>query len=208
MKSRCEIWLSALEELGALCSVSTTRDSITVVRRIENEGESFFTKTLPTFAKDLERSIDAGEIPTWLFSAWTRRRLDITVLNDDGVPKVKKWSAHGAPSFLGGFMDIVFDSLPVMNDRDYSEMLNRSVSPAPRMRCTSDEADVARMAYAIYSMRQLCLMFSKEHDLCSDELVEASIEKYVLLDNTMTHPLPTAEISFFSKVGISAPSDG
>lgn len=208
MKSRCEIWLSALDELGALCSVSTTRDSITVLRRIENEGESFFTKTLPTYAKDLERSLDAGEIPTWLFSAWTRRRMDITVLYDDAGSKIKKWSAHGAPSFLGGFMDIVFDSMPVMNDRDYEACANSASGPAPQMRCTDDEADVARMASAIFAMRQLCLMFSKERDLCSDELVEASIEKYVLLDNTMTHPLPTAEISFFSKVETSASSDG
>jgi hypothetical protein len=71
------------------------------------------------------------------------------------------------------------------------------------MRCTSDEADVARMASAIFAMRQLCLMFSKEKDLCSDELIDAAIEKYVLLDDTLTHPLPTGEISFFSKVETS-----
>lgn len=203
MKSRCEIWLSALEELGALCSVSTTRDSITVMRRIDNEGESFFTKTLPTYAKDLERSLDAGAIPTWLFSAWTRRRMDITVQFDDAGSKVKKWSAHGAPSFLGGFMDIVFDSTPVMSDGEYSIHTSSIDGPAPRMRCTSDEADVARMASAIFAMRQLCLMFAKERDLCSDDLIEASIEKYVLLDDTLTHPLRTAEISFFSKVETS-----
>lgn len=203
MKSRSEIWLSALDELGALCSVSTTRDSLTVVRRVENEGESFFTRTLPSYAKDLERSLDAGMIPTWLFSSWSRRQLDVTVEYDGAGSKVKKWSAHGAPKFLGGFMDIVFDSTPVMKDEEY---LARAQSPellAPPMRSTSDEADVARMASAIFAMRQLCLMFSKERDLCSDELVDAAIEKYVLLDGTLTHPLPTAEISFFSKVEIS-----
>jgi len=207
MKSRCEIWLSALDELGALCSVSTTRDSITVLRRIENEGESFFTKTLPTYAKDLERSLDAGAIPTWLFSSWTRRRMDITVQYDEAGSKVKKWAAHGAPSFLGGFMDIVFDSLPVMSDGAYQDLVD-SGGPYPLMRSTSDEADVARMATAIFAMRQLCLMFSKEHDMCSDDLIDAAIEKYVLLDDTMTLPLRTSEVSFFSKVGTSLKSDG
>lgn len=207
MKSRSEIWLSALEELGALCSVSTTRDGVTVTRRVENEGESFFTRTLPSYAKDLERSLDAGSIPTWLFSSWARRQLDVTVEYDGAGSKVKKWTAHGAPKFLGGFMDIVFDSMPVMNDEEYLR-LSSSGLLAPPMRSTSDDADVARMASAIFAMRQLCLMFSKERDLCSDELVDAAIEKYVLLDDTLTHPLRTAEISFFSKVGTSAPFAG
>lgn len=192
MKSRCEIWLSALEELGALCSVSTTRDAVSITRRIENEGEAFFTKTLPSYAKDLERSLDAGEIPSWLYSSWTRRRLDVTVEYPGGGSKLKKWSSRGAPVFLGGFMDIVFDSSPVMSDEEY-ELVSQSPSLlAPRMRCTSDEADVARMASAIYAIRQLSLMFSKERDLCSDELVEAAIEKYVLLDSEMIHPLSMA----------------
>lgn len=199
MKSRCEIWLSALEELGALCSVSTTRDAVRVLRRVENEGESFFTKTLPSYAKDLERSLDAGEIPTWLFSSWTRRRLDVTVYSGDGASKIKKWSSRGTPEFLGGFLDIVFDTKPEMNDETYNRLLNGE-GPVPLMRATDDEADVARMASAIYAVRQLCLMFSKEKNLCSDELIDASIEKYVLHDDTLSHPLRTAELTYSSEM--------
>lgn len=192
MKSRCEIWLRALEELGAQCSVDTTRDAISVLRRVENEGEFFFTKTLPSFAKDLERSLDAGEIPTWLFSTWGRRRFDITVNYYDAGTKVKKFSHRGAPKFLGGFMDIVFNTTMEMSDYTFTNQVHRG-GPVPQMRITDDEAEVARMAYAIFAMRQLCLMFSKERDLCSDELVEASIEKYVTIDSEMTHPLRTSE---------------
>lgn len=208
MKSRCEIWLSALDELGALCSVSTTRDAVTVTRRVENEGEAFFTRTLPTYAKDLERSLDAGSIPTWLFSAWTRRQMDITVHYSDAGSKVKKWSSRGAPKFLGGFLDIIFNSMPEMTDETYEVVANSADGPVPLMRCTDDEAEVARMVSAIFAVRQLCLMFSKERDLCSDELIEASIEKYVSLDDTLIHPLQMAEITFFSKVVTSVPSDG
>lgn len=197
MKSRCEIWLSALEELGALCSVSTTRDAISVLRRVENEGESFFTKTLPTYAKDLERSLDAGEVPTWLFSSWDRRRLDITVLNGDGGSKLKKWSSRGAPRFLGGFMDIVFDSTPEMSVDTYNAAISTAMGVVPQMRSTLDEADVARIATAIWAIRQLCLMFSKEKDLCSDDLIDAAIEKYVVLDSEMIDPLLTAAKNAF-----------
>lgn len=191
MKSRSEIWLSALEELGALCSVDTTRDAIRVLRRVEHEGDSFFTRTLPSYAKDLERSLAEGSIPTHLFSSFNRRRFDIRVEYPGAGTKVKKWSAHGAPEFLGGFMDIVFNPTMEMSDWLYNEFLKNSWELVPLMRVTSDEADVAQMASAIFAIRQLCLMFSKEKSLCSDDLIEASIEKYVNLDSDLMRPLST-----------------
>lgn len=206
MKNRCEIWLSVLEELGALCSVSTTHDAISVVRRVENEGESFFTKTLPSYAKDLERSLDAGEIPTWLFSSFARRRLDVVMTSDGAGSKVKRWSSRGAPKFLGGFLDIVFDSRLEMSDETYYRLLDGD-GPVPQMRCTDDEAVVAHMATAIWAVRQLCLMFSKEKALCSDELIVASIEKYALHDDTLIDPLSTAEAISFSEMIFSAVFD-
>jgi hypothetical protein len=68
MKSRSEIWFTALEELGDQCSVDTARDATTVERRATQEGDTFFKVTLPQFAKDLERSLAAGYIPRrfWL----------------------------------------------------------------------------------------------------------------------------------------------
>jgi len=188
MKSRCEIWLSALEELGALCSVDTTHDAIRVVRRVEHEGDAFFTKTLPSYAKDLERSLASGSIPVELFEAFARRQFDVRVNYNGAGWKTKKFSSHGAPYLLGGFMDIVFNPTMEMSDWWYTQALDLW-DLVPLMRVTSDEADVARMASAIMAIRQLCLMFSKEKDLCSDELIEASIEKYVTLDGELMHPL-------------------
>lgn len=199
MKSRCEIWLSALDELGALCSVSTTHDALSVVRRVENEGEFFFTKTLPSYAKDLERSLDAGEIPIWLFSSFGRGRVDVTIPDGNG-PNVRRLSHRGVPKLLGGFMDIIFNSTLEMDDSTFADLSEVSGGPVPRMRSTDDDAVVARMATAIYAVRQLCLMFSKERDMCSDELVDAAIEKYVILDSEMTHPLVMPELTSFSKV--------
>ena len=201
MKSRCEIWLSALEELGALCSVDTTRDAVSVVRRFEHEGESFFTKTLPSYAKDLERSLAAGSIPIELFEAFTRRRFDVTVNYNGAGQKVKKFSSHGAPALLGGFMDIVFAPTMEMSDWMFLQALDLW-DLVPLMRVTDDEADIARMATAIQAIRQLCLMFSKEKNLCSDDLIEASIDKYVTLDSELMRPLSTI-VKFPSLRGVT-----
>lgn len=134
--------------------------------------------------------------------------MDITVHAEDAGSKLKKWSSRGAPSFLGGFMDIIFDSKPEMCDDSYQAVINTAGGVAPQMRVTSDEADIARMASAIYAIRQLCLMFSKEKDLCSDDLIEAAIEKYVLLDDTMIHPLLMAVKTVSSETGFFTRPNG
>jgi hypothetical protein len=112
MRSRSEIWLSALKELGAQCSVDTTRDALTVARRVEHEGDTFFKVTLPQFGKDLERSLSNEGIPIDAFCGWARRDHMVTVVwTDDDDPdwrgvKHKKYR-HGLPKFVGGFMDRV-----------------------------------------------------------------------------------------------------
>lgn len=119
MKSRSEIWLTALEELGNQCSVDTARDAETCVRRAAQEGDSFFKVTLPQFAKDLERSLAAGHIPADNFVGWARRNRDVFVVSDDTFIANDDYAdtdgallnfkvAGGIPRFLGGFMDLVF----------------------------------------------------------------------------------------------------
>lgn len=89
MKSLKQLWEVVAKELGNLCHVSTTRDFKTVSRRLEHEGLSFLTITLPDFGKDFEKSLDKGRIA------------------DDQFPG---FSRHGGlPRFLGGFLQQVFD---------------------------------------------------------------------------------------------------
>jgi len=83
----CEI----IRDCGDLCGISTTHDVKTVMRRIEHEGDSFTTITLPTFAKDFERSLDTGRV------------------DDEAFLSFKK-GPSGLPHFLGGFLRLVFDS--------------------------------------------------------------------------------------------------
>lgn len=89
MKSLTLLWISLLEELGEWCSVSTTKDKETFLRRVEYEGESFFTITLPAFAKDFQKSLDIGCVAHDGFKAFAKTR--------------------GLPRFLRGFLELVFD---------------------------------------------------------------------------------------------------
>lgn len=92
MKSLNKFWRVLADELASGCRNSTNIDrcKTTVNERFEHEGLSFFTITLPAFAKDFERSLAAGQVdPHLSFHSWKFR--------------------GGLPAFLGGFLDQVFD---------------------------------------------------------------------------------------------------
>lgn len=204
MKSRSEIWLSALEDLGALCSVSTARDATTVLRRVEHEGDEFFTITLPQMAKDLEEALSLGAIPSRLFEGWSRTNMCVHIDREGKhVGKIRRFAGAGTPKFLGGFYEIVFNTDLEMTSELYTCYENASVRPLPLMRQTDNEADIAEMASAIYAIRQLCLMFGKEKELCSDSAVQEAIDRYVTLDRRLIDPLPTGGTLSSSRRGVS-----
>ena len=57
MKSLERLSLAALREAGRQCCVRTDRDEKTLRDRVEMEGVSFLTITLPSFEKDLTRAL-------------------------------------------------------------------------------------------------------------------------------------------------------
>lgn len=89
MKSLTQLWQEVAQDLGDVCDVSTTRDFQTVTSRVEDEGLSFLTITLPRFAKDLEKGLEQGKITHDLFLGFKR--------------------SGGLPRFLGGFLELIFD---------------------------------------------------------------------------------------------------
>jgi len=78
-----------LKDLGDRCHISTSRDSETITARIEHEGESFLTITLPAFGKDFQKSLDRGRVAHDVFLSFKRHA--------------------GLPQFLGGFLELVFN---------------------------------------------------------------------------------------------------
>ena len=207
MKNRSEIWLSVLEDLGNTCSVSTREDAQYVRSRVSAEGDSFFTVTLPQFGKDLELALSTGELTSDLFAGFGRRNLRLEVLLSPGTPefnsKLKKMS-WGVPLFLSGFTSRLF-----MEPDEWFGMLNTGNSVAshesgePRnvvlpyilrqppcvLLSPSSEEEADRMADAIFSVRQLCGLFSKEKAQAPAKAEKRAIESYVEVDKELDRPL-------------------
>jgi len=93
MKSLKILWRAAADELAAMCCTSATFDYKKLEGRFEHEGLSFLTITLPLYAKDFERSLEAAVVDSSLFVGFSRQK---------GSP---------LPRFLGGFLNQVFDSM-------------------------------------------------------------------------------------------------
>jgi len=89
MKSQMLFLQCVLKELGTWCCTSTDQDFKKVLARVENEGDSFLTITLPDYAKDFQKSLDRGWVGHDLFKSFSFK--------------------GGLPLFLGGFLDLIFD---------------------------------------------------------------------------------------------------
>ncbi len=86
------LWKELASESASWCGTSAARDIETVACRVEAEGESFFTITLPKFGKAFERALELGKI--------------------DHVPGF--YSRKGLPEFLRGFLGQIFDPSGVL----------------------------------------------------------------------------------------------
>ena len=84
------LWNELSLELAARCHTSAHRDFKRVSVRVEHEGLSFLTITLPQFGKDFERSLESGCVSKQLFQGFS-------------------WKG-GLPKFLSGFLCQVFDA--------------------------------------------------------------------------------------------------
>lgn len=91
MKSLTWLLDCMLKEAGMRCSTDTQRDIETVSRRIEHEGMSFLTITLPSFSADFEQGLRAGRVDSHLFKGFKKR--------------------GALPAFLRGLTSQVFDPL-------------------------------------------------------------------------------------------------
>jgi hypothetical protein len=90
MKSLMSLWRELANEAASWCCTSADRDIKTVAVRVKSEGESFFTISLPQFAKGFEQALDSGSVDPSLFSGFHCR--------------------GGFPEFLRGFLGQIFDS--------------------------------------------------------------------------------------------------
>lgn len=94
MKSLVSLLEYLLVDSGRRCSAPYRRDILTISRRVEYEGDSFITITLPRFGQVFERALDQGRLGPSDYAGIFKRDSSVTCL----------------PSFLKGFMSKVFDS--------------------------------------------------------------------------------------------------
>jgi len=73
MKSLMQLLFCVLEDSSTFCRASTTRDFKTISARVEHEGMSFLTISLPNFCKDFERSLEVQYVDTSLFLGFKKR---------------------------------------------------------------------------------------------------------------------------------------
>jgi len=88
MKSLIAFLRVAVHEMGSWCHASTVLDLKTIEHRVEHEGMSFLTITLPSFGKDLQKGLDRGYVAHDLWTGFRFR--------------------GGLPVFLRGFLELVF----------------------------------------------------------------------------------------------------
>jgi len=89
MKSLNTLVGCLVQEAGAACSTDVSSDLETVRLRVEHEGDSFFTVTLPAFGKAFERSLANGSLASVPFPGFKKRK--------------------SFPLFLGGLLRLVFN---------------------------------------------------------------------------------------------------
>lgn len=89
MKSLMLLLQYVLLDASTWCCTSTTRDYKVIMSRIEHEGLSFITITLPAMCSEFERALDQGHVDHAMFLSFKKRGT--------------------LPQFLGGLFDLVFD---------------------------------------------------------------------------------------------------
>jgi hypothetical protein len=89
MKSHMLLLRLVLNELGTRCCTSTSKDLKTILARVEHEGMSFLTISLPDFGKEFEKTLDQGRVSSTDFVGYAK--------------------SGYLPKFLSGFTSLVFD---------------------------------------------------------------------------------------------------
>jgi len=132
-------------------------------------------------------------IPDDAFIGWKRNDgVTEVFLDSKALPLYDhRTKGRGTPKFLGGFLDLVFNSVRwvphTLVEVDEFDMSTRAVVSE-----FDNPDDVQRQADAVAAIRQLTLMFSKEFRLAPDSKVDAAIKQYVATDKELDNPLADA----------------
>lgn len=134
----------------------------------------FLSITLPTFAKDFERSLELGYIADSCFQGFARKRIG----SENYPSPVLRPGSHkmgtqdlmqspvAVPRFLSGFTQNVFHPL-------FGYLLDNS---------NREGFDPLLAGDCVQAIRQICLMFAKIDLPCSDARVSAALSQFIQTD--------------------------
>jgi len=131
---------------GSVLHRNVERDIQRVEDRVEHEGFSFLTITLPSFGKAFEECLEEGMVTPLSFPGFAKTSV------------YEGWAEF--PKFLGGFLELVFNT----NDGSLREDVSID---------------------AIRSIRQLTLMFGKILLECSDARKKAALGEYLACEQDL-----------------------
>ncbi|DAD51360.1 RNA-directed RNA polymerase [ssRNA phage Esthiorhiza.2_41] len=162
MKSLMSLWSQVAEESATICCTSASRDIKTVAARVEHEGLSFLTITLPDYGKAIQKWLDQGQVAFHPVSTCERGR--------------------GLPRFLGGFLGRVFDlySGKLLDDpcTDSIRALRQLTLQFGKMELACSPARQAK------SVRNY-VECEKEVRLFDKELSKSDLRKFVRMSNML-----------------------
>lgn len=160
MKSNVSDYLELAERVyydataKCIADVFDVRDLFTIRSRVEHEGLSFLTISLPGFCNAFERSLQSGFIESELF---VRYRF--------GSNK-----GRAVPVFLQGLLTRVFDNETgrLLPDEDHPQL-------------GDDSSDIPTL---VESVRQICLTFKKVEMACTPKRVQAALDNFVEIEQS------------------------
>lgn len=151
MKSLMDLLCALFRDGSACCpAVETERDMLYISDRVEHEGLSFLTITLPTFCDDFDRALDEGFVAPTMFSSF-KKHLRL-------------------PCFLRGFASQVFDKQtgvllqdPSLECIAFIRQVTRLLKKV-RVACTEKRTNAAFAKYMEVE-REI-----SQHEICGDRL--------------------------------------
>jgi len=136
-------------------AVSDLRDLDTIRSRVEDEGLSFLTITLPQYCRDFERSLALGRIDPTLF---------------------RNFKKSGAiPAFLQGMLGQIFD-------HETGRIFDEEHPPTTERQSSACRVVSSDISTVVESVRQICRTFSKLEIDCTPERVAAALESFVEIE--------------------------
>jgi len=181
LKSNVSSYIELMEHvyidasIKCTANVSDLRDLETIRSRVDSEGLSFLTITLPQFCKDFERSLENGIIDSTLFLGFKKN--------------------GSIPAFLQGMISQLFDQ---ETGRIFSgkHPINAGSNNDPVSGVVSSD-----FSTVVESVRQICLTFKKVEIACTPERVQAALDNFTEIELSFDQfSIPESETSKFLAV--------